>query len=81
MLALGLGLFAFSAIALWLCLPSGGEKQWFLRAGLDTVASIVIVVSFVVGVAVLTISVTEGSSGRLSFAGTHRTGPAAPSPQ
>jgi len=81
MLALGAGLFAFSLLVLWLCLPSGGQKQWFLRGGLDTIASIVIVVTFVVGAAVLTIRLTEGSSGRLSLAGTHRTGPAAPSPQ
>jgi hypothetical protein len=39
----GLAILAVSLIALWLCLPGAdGQKKWFLRGGLDVLATIAI---------------------------------------
>jgi len=39
----GLAIFAVTLIALWLCLPGAdGQKKWFLRGGLDVIATVVI---------------------------------------
>jgi len=82
MLTLGLGLLAFSMIALWLCLPDRlGAKQRFLRGGLDTLASIVIVSSFGIGIVVLAVGMTQGSSKPVSIAGSSSSASTSPVPR